>query len=261
MGIGFYMTRGADNLVLNCDAYRNYDPVSEGGKGGNVDGFGCHPRKGDTGNVLRGCRAWFNSDDGYDCINAQEAVTFADGWAFYNGYSPAFEKRADGNGFKAGGYGATPADRLPRPIPRHVVRGSLAVRNKANGFYANHHPGGVTFEQNTAWGNGTQFNLLGRLMDNRTDVDGVGHVLRGNLAGGRGAKVERMDAAKCESVGNSWDLGIEAKDADFVSVDEKELVRERKADGSLPEIGILHPVAGGRIEKARVGAFVKSGGR
>ena len=28
MGIGVYATRGNDNLVLNCDAYNNYDPVT-----------------------------------------------------------------------------------------------------------------------------------------------------------------------------------------------------------------------------------------
>ena len=70
MAIGVYITKGANNLVLNCDAYRNYDPVSEGGKGGNVDGFGCHVRKQDTGNVFRGCRAWCNSDDGFDLRRA-----------------------------------------------------------------------------------------------------------------------------------------------------------------------------------------------
>lgn len=70
MAIGFYIVTGKNNLVLNCDAYNNYDPVSDGGKGGNVDGFGGHltsPQY--TGNVFRGCRAWYNSDDGFDLIN------------------------------------------------------------------------------------------------------------------------------------------------------------------------------------------------
>ncbi|MFI5378626.1 MAG: pectate lyase, partial [Tepidisphaerales bacterium] len=134
--IGIYSVRGSDSLFLNCDAYRNRDFTSEDGKGGNVDGFGCHPPKGGTGNVFRGCRAWFNSDDGYDCINAHESVTFENCWALYSGFSPTFERLADGNGFKAGGYGSTPAERLPNPIPRHTVRFCLAVRNKASGFYS-----------------------------------------------------------------------------------------------------------------------------
>ena len=101
--IGFYLTKGSNNLILNCDAYRNYDYTSEGGKGGNSDGFGCHPSKGSTGNIFRGCRAWFNSDDGYDCIRAAETVTFDYCWAFYNGYSPEFKGLGDCNGVKAGG--------------------------------------------------------------------------------------------------------------------------------------------------------------
>jgi len=35
-----------------------------------VDGFGCHVGKTtETGNVFRNCRAWRNSDDGFDLIN------------------------------------------------------------------------------------------------------------------------------------------------------------------------------------------------
>src|SRR5699024_8789970 len=36
MAIGLFIHDGTDNLVLNCDAYRNYDSVSEGGQGGNT---------------------------------------------------------------------------------------------------------------------------------------------------------------------------------------------------------------------------------
>lgn len=76
MAIGFYLVRGSHNLVLNCDAYNNFDPVSENGTGGNVDGFGGHPASASyTGNVFKGCRAWYNSDDGFDLIKAQAAYS------------------------------------------------------------------------------------------------------------------------------------------------------------------------------------------
>ncbi|MBC7722315.1 MAG: hypothetical protein H7068_09845, partial [Pedobacter sp.] len=55
MAIGIYLIAGSNNLFLNCDAYQNHDYFSENGKGGNTDGFGCHPKKGDVGNVFRGC--------------------------------------------------------------------------------------------------------------------------------------------------------------------------------------------------------------
>jgi len=240
MGIGIYSTRGSDNLFLNCDAYRNWDPVSENGRGGNVDGFGCHPAEGGTGNVFRGCRAWFNSDDGYDCINSHEAVTFENCWAFYNGFSPKFQKLGDGNGFKAGGYGSRPPEQLPKPIPRHVVRFCLAVGNKANGIYANHHPGGDDFINNTSYRNAVDFNMLGRLMDNRTDIDGVGHKLRNNLAYKGGAATENFDPSKCDAKNDSFDLHLNVTDQDFLSTDERELTQPRQANGDLPAIRFLH---------------------
>jgi|GEM_PF-3956669 len=39
MAIGIYSLRGSHNLFLNCDAFNNYDSISEGGRGGNTDGL------------------------------------------------------------------------------------------------------------------------------------------------------------------------------------------------------------------------------
>jgi hypothetical protein len=242
--IGIYSVKGSDNLFLNCDAYRNRDSTSEDRKGGNVDGFGCHPPKGATGNVFRGCRAWFNSDDGYDCIGARESVTFENCWAAYNGYSPDFEKLADGNGFKAGGYGSTPANKLPSPIPRHVIRSCLAVGNKAGGFYANHHPGGSDWLNNTGYRNGTDFHMLGRLLDNKTDIDGTGHKLRNNVGYKGRAVLSRIDRSKSDASHNSFTDGLAIGDRDFVNLDEKELFLPRRSDGELPAIDFLRPSPG-----------------
>jgi len=244
--IGFWIGKGSDNLVLNCDAYRNYDFTSEGGKGGNSDGFGCHVPAGSTHNVFRGCRSWFNSDDGYDCINTAEAVVFENCWAFYNGYSPDFKSLADGNGFKAGGYGSTSADRLPRTIPRHVVRGCLAVKNKASGFYSNHHPAGVDFFNNTAWKNSRNFNLQGRLMDNKTEIDGRGHRLKNNLGFEGRIEVCNIDTAKCDASHNSFDLPLTFTAADFAGLDEAELTKPRQGNGDLPVIKLLHLAPGNK---------------
>ena len=245
--IGIYHVRGSDNLFLNCDAWNNWDYTSEDGKGGNTDGFGCHPAKGGTGNVFRGCRAWFNSDDGYDCIAAHESVTFENCWALYNGLSPKFERTGDGNGFKAGGYGSTAADRLPDPIPRHTVRFCIAVGNKSSGFYSNHHPGGSDWINNTGYRNGTNFNMLCRLADNLTDVDGFGHKLRNNLSYGSRTALSRSDSSKCELKNNSFTLGLKLTEKDFVSLDESELLWPRQANGDLPVVGCLRPLKGGAL--------------
>ncbi len=253
--IGIYSTRGSDNLFLNCDAWNNWDYTSEDGKGGNVDGFGCHPTQGSTGNVFRGCRAWYNSDDGYDCIGAHESVTFENCWAAYNGLSPKHDRLGDGNGFKAGGYGSMPAADLPNPIPRHIVRQCVSVGNKASGFYSNHHPDGSDWLNNSAYRNGTNFNMLCRLANNRTDVDGFGHVLTNNLSYKSKADLSRIDKANCKLTNNTFGMDLQLTDKDFESVDEKELFEPRQADGSLPVIHFLHPTKGSALSDAGIGAF------
>lgn len=251
--IGFWIGRGKDNLILNCDAYRNAASNPGDERGGNVDGFGFHGGKSATGNVYRGCRAWFNSDDGFDAINSGASVTWEDCWAFYNGYGPNFESLADGNGFKAGGYGGTPAERVPNPVPRHVVRRCLAVRNKASGFYANHHIGGLDWLNNTGFRNGTDFNMLCRKPDNVTDVPGYGHVLKNNLsfraAGGRGTSLSRIDFDACTLAANSFDPAspIPVSGGDFLGLDEADLVKPRRPDGALPDVPFLHLAPGSAL--------------
>ena len=93
------------HLVLNCDAHDNYDATSNQGQGQNADGFGVHYQtKGDT-TIIRGCRAWWNSDDGYDLINQEIPVTVENSWAMGNGYADYGNTNptdGNGNGFKMG---------------------------------------------------------------------------------------------------------------------------------------------------------------
>ena len=165
MGPGLFIQNGGNNLVLNCDSHHNYDPMTSNGAGQSADGFGAHISAGaaNTGNVFRGCRAWWNTDDGFDLINAFEPVVIENSWAWYHGYLPDTMTSipdGNGNGFKAGGYG-TDTSKFPSTVPKHVVRQCLSVQNKASGFYANHHPGPVIFNNNTGYNNKPSFNLLG----------------------------------------------------------------------------------------------------
>ena len=262
-GIGFYLTEGSDNLVLNCDAYNNYDDVSgadnEGaGNGGNVDGFGGHPAKGSTGNVFRGCRAWWNSDDGFDLIHSGEAVTIEHCWAFYNGYKPGTKQSAgDGNGIKAGGYGMNENSKIPDgDIPMHTVTNCIAYGNKAAGFYANHHLGGLRFCNNTACDNRWNYNMLNRRSrEAAEDVPGYGHILRNNVAfRGREADIANINEAACEVINNSFlPAPLNVTEADFVSIDPEELTAARDADGNLPAIGFLVPANGSALADASMG--------
>jgi hypothetical protein len=247
MANGFYLVKGGNNLVLNCDAYNNWDNVSENKLGGNVDGFGCHPRKqgaGYTGNVFRGCRAWFNSDDGYDCINAFEAVTFENCWAFNNGYSTSFAALGDGNGFKAGGFGVSTTPNVPATIPRHTIRFCLSVNNRANGFYANHHLGGDDWYNNTAYKNPVNYNMLNRAADYQSDVAGYGHTMKNNLGYLGTYETININLPLCTTSNNYFQIsGLTVSNADFVSLDQSLLTQSRHSDFTLPTNNILRLVA------------------
>lgn len=223
---GIFIASGASNLVLNCDSHNNYDPLEGGGNG---DGFGCHSTG--ANNVLRGCRAWWNSDDGYDFINAPGTCVVEHSWSFRNGYVPETTMAAgNGAGFKSGGFGSPP--NIPASgVPRHVIRFNLAFRNRSQGFYANHHPGGLDFLNNTAFSNGVNFDML---------VEGGAstHKLHNNLAVDPGGDVARFTGG--EDTGNSWNLPVMVSAADFSGMDDAEALQPRAADGSLPAIKFLH---------------------
>jgi hypothetical protein len=128
-------SRGANNLILNCDSYENLDTAT-GGE--NADGFAAKLRIG-AGNVFRGCRAWNNADDGWDLFAANDIVQIDNCWAFLNGKPSAGGNPAgDGNGFKLGG--APDASDPDQGGAVHVVTSSTAFDNLACGFVRNNNP-------------------------------------------------------------------------------------------------------------------------
>ena len=268
MAIGYYQTKGSDNLVLNCDAYNNYDSYSEGTYGGNVDGFGIHVSKTtETGNRIVGCRAWRNSDDGFDLISCATSVEISHCMAFYNGYQPAddhstFKSAGDGNGFKAGGWGMSASKtKCPDVCPSHYVHHSMAYRNKSNGFYSNHHLAGNTWEYNTASNNRSNFEMLNRKSteaDGAYDVDGYNHVLRHNVSWTYRDKghVTNYDKATCTFENNSFLPQTTAftVTADmFVSTSPADMVVKRNSDGTLPTMRFLKGKKGKLLAERNIG--------
>lgn len=262
MAIGVYMSgSAARNLVLNCDAYNNYDPVSSSGAGGNVDGFGCHGNG--AGNIFRGCRAWNNSDDGFDCINQNQSVLFENCWALYNGYDKNMVARGDGTGFKAGGYGVADSN-VPNPVPRNTVRQCIAVGNRLRGFYANHHPGGIDWYNNAAYRNAVNYNFLcyepnADSSQPGADVPGFDHVIRNNLSHATSGGNLANALTNLAATGNTIDHNVipttaadALADTEFESVDPAQLMAARKADGSLPEINFLKPKYGSALIDAGI---------
>ena len=251
MGPGLFLKDGANNLVLNVDSHHNYDPMTSNGAGQSADGFGAHVGANQPGNVFRGCRAWANSDDGFDLIKAESPVLIENSWTWSQGYLPDTRTAlpaGNGNGFKIGGFGGG----WHANAPKHTVRFSVAFDNKANGFYANHHPVASDFFNNTSVNNGIDFNMLG-VDENGGPVD-LGN-LRHNIAfGGKlTANVDRANVAN-----NSWNLPGVVTAADFQSVSTAGWDGPRAPDGSLPVLPHFKLASGAALPD--MGAFGHASG-
>jgi hypothetical protein len=248
---------GGGHLVLNCDAHDNYDPNSNQGMGQNADGFGVHYQTSGERTIIRGCRAWWNSDDGYDLINQDIPVTVEGSWAFMNGYAnygATNPTDGNGNGFKMG---SSPM------MVRHLVQNNVAWKNKASGFYANHSPGGNTWYNNTSFNNGTQFNMLASPPnDPNTTITlsgSLAHIMRNNV----GFPNRNSNMTGVDTMFNAWDLSITPANGDFASVSDPSAptsgqamgmgiegmgtMGPRQADGSLPNISFLRLAAGSKM--------------
>jgi hypothetical protein len=228
---GLQLDSGAAyNLILNVDSYRNYDVANHGE---NADGFAAKFNIG-PGNVFRGCRAFDNSDDGFDFWDAGAGVSVEDSWSFDNGYNrwndPSFE--GDSNGFKLG--------RDTTRNGNHVLIRNLAWGHRANGFDVNGNRSGVVLYNNTAYRNGGQ--------NFRFDEMNSAHVLRNNLSvEGRVLMYPLIDHAY-----NSWNLGLMPTTADFLSLDTTGVRGPRQPDGSLPQLDFLRLAAGSPLIDAGI---------
>ncbi|MBN1760527.1 MAG: right-handed parallel beta-helix repeat-containing protein [Chitinispirillaceae bacterium] len=255
-GSGFFIhTTTGGHQIINCDSHDNYDPYSHQGNGENADGFGVHYQTTGKSTVFRGCRAWWNSDDGYDFISQEVPVIVENCYAMGGGYVKSGTGTAgNGNGFKIGS---------SKTGIRHIVTNCVAWKNRASGFYANHSAGGNTWYNNTSYSNGTQYNMLASSWDangNRTDgVTLTGskvHIMRNNI--GFPNKNSYMNGVDTKS--NTWDLSITPATGDFKSLTDPSMtvtgqnldvlsgmLGPRQADGSLPNVDFLKLAAGSRM--------------
>jgi MYXO-CTERM domain-containing protein len=255
MGNGIFMgtTTGGGNLILNCDSHDNYDPTTTQGDGQNADGFGVHYQTGGASTIIRGCRSWWNSDDGYDLINQEVSVTVENSWAFgcgYSNYGAGRPADGNGNGFKMGS---------SKTGIRHLVQNNVAWGNKANGFYANHSAGGNTWYNNTSFQNGTQYDMLASSWNGDVRTDGVTltgtkvHIMRNNI----GFPDKNVSMNGVDTQFNTWDLNIVPAAKDFLSITDATVggtgqaiettslaLGPRQADGSLPNVDFLKLAAG-----------------
>lgn len=134
---------GRYNIIVNCDAYDNYDPWSNGG---NADGFAIKLFPG-PGNEFHGCRAWHNSDDGWDLYYTAFPIVVDNCWCLKNGFD-----KGNANGFKMGGckQGGT-------SMGAHVFKNCIAAYHAKKGFDQNHHREGSYLINDLSFENGVNY--------------------------------------------------------------------------------------------------------
>lgn len=244
-------TRCSYNEIIDCDSYANFD---WGTLGGNADGFACKMHNG-KGNVFRGCRAWHNSDDGWDLYETDWPVEITECWSWHNGDQTDFDSiylvkagkkmssfSGNGNGIKLGGNGTGGSSK-----GQHVVTRCVAFNNRfksLKGFDQNSHKGGVIVKNSTAWNNGYNFMF-------EDDASGSTNEFSNNVSFSpkNGTGWEFSSGAILKN--NSWNLtGVTASAADFVDTTEAAAGAPRQADGSLPQNGFARLTKGsGLIDK------------
>jgi hypothetical protein len=215
---GIQFSGGAShNLILNCDSYLNYDPDN---KGENADGYAAKFDLG-PGNRFIGCRAWGNSDDGWDFWQAQPSIYLEGCQAFANGFNiwDVSGFNGDGNGFKLGG------DYYQGP---HKLVRCVAFDNRGKGFDQNHNMAGNEIIHCTSYNNRV---ANYRLSENPSSGT---HRLVNNISYDGGVDM----ASTNEEITNSWNI-INVSAEDFASLDTTGVRGSRQADGSLPELYFL----------------------
>lgn len=263
---GCQMKKGGYNIIKNVDSHDNFDYEqmrSEGiDYGGNADGFADKQFTG-PGNHYIGCRAWNNSDDGWDfyqrvstsesvienCICYQNGPLEYDvrNHPRYNTDKAWFDdvnnktvvtrygdtivvtwehypNMGNGNGFKLGG-GYTQHNVL--------IHHSLAIDNTARGFDQNNNEGTMRVFNNTGYDNGVNFGFF--------DNSGV-LTIRNNVSYPASAPVSAQSATTLANDHNTWNsgTGVTLTPTDFVSLDTTQTLSRRLANGDF-SLTLFHP--------------------
>lgn len=228
---------GRYNIIVNCDAYDNHDPWTNGG---NADGFAIKLYPG-PGNEFHGCRAWHNSDDGWDLYYTVFPIVVDNCWVLNNGFD-----KGNANGFKMGGckQGGTSTG-------AHVFKNCIAAFHAKKGFDQNHHREGSYLINDLSFGNGINYGY------NMEEPDYGNWVLRNCVGFAYGSqKMERNSAftiapdidyctwttldhtnpmgEKASSNGTSYSKTIGNYASEYEDLSYEMAIGDRQENGELP---------------------------
>jgi len=250
-GVGYFMSEHDSLFLINCDAHNNCDSLDLLLPGNDGDGFnlgdGDNTTDTSTYAFISGCRAWNNSDDGFNLVSRNHMI-IENCWAFENG-----DLEGDATGFKLS-YSRV------KSTSQRKVHNCIAAANGTSGFVdLNLHADIGPFweySNNSAYANSVGFaSGKGKVFD--CDLHPALVIYRNNIAfastGEYPATFKACDYQYPTYVvqdHNTWiqtgsyfhteenpDYTVTA--ADFVSLDISQLRRPRNADGSLPSISFM----------------------
>ncbi|MDR1679287.1 MAG: T9SS type A sorting domain-containing protein [Prevotellaceae bacterium] len=283
---GLQHKNGCGNLILNCDAYNNFDYQTGGiGRadfGGNADGFADKQyNNNDEPNIYDGCRAWGNADDGWDFFEKIGSTIIRNSFCYKNGPAtydmtnhpryntdkawfdqfPRTVTDADGGtatitlaAYK--NYGNGNGFKLGGELTDHAVtlENCLSASNTVRGFDQNNNAGEMILLNCSGFGNAPNYGFNNNRGGRLTVTNSV------SLSNRSGSDNFRTQVV-VSVANNAWNTsGVVCNVDDFVSTDATQMIMPRKADGSLPDIMFMHLVEGSDLIDKGVNVGLPYGG-
>lgn len=258
---GIQMKNGGNNVIRNCDSHDNFDyqlgGLNAADYGGNADGFADKQHSG-AANSYYGCRAWNNSDDGWDFYQRvtngsttimENCVCYANGPEYYDMTNHArYEKDkawfdqfqenrtvTDADGAKMTvslskyyNWGNGNGFKLGGASTVHNVAlyRCLAVQNTVRGFDQNNNFGDMVIYNASAYDNGSDYGF---------GNGNGGSLIIKNCISLKSRSANYFKCPKVTDVNNSWNTsGVSCTEADFFSLDVSLILQPREENGEIP---------------------------
>ena len=229
-----------DNLILNCDFHHNYDPYSSNAYA-DADGLNISYITAGSVNTVKGCRFYYNSDDGIDLWNNEGEVVIDSCWSWRNGYrEDGITAGGDGAGFKLGKTTTT-----DYTFYKRILSNNLSISNRNFGISQNAATCKMFICNNILYDNkqiGIYFSPA---------WGDASHVISNNISY-KNATDAAIGIKLPVVTHNSWQPGVTLTDDDFISLDMTQLVRPRKPNGNLPDIDFMHLADGSDLIDAGI---------
>jgi hypothetical protein len=177
-----------------------------------------------------GCRAWKNSDDGFDAFGGGGYISYNNSWAFENGPWKGGDEKGNGAGIKTGAVTRSGAEAgVQRTITRSLIwdNKGIGLDKSQDGYTGVAH----NIYNNVLYGNNTAFNFWD---SGQTDNIKNNIAYNNSYLTTTGGNFGPDDVVSS----NSWN-GFTVSSSDFLSLDFSQAKGARQADGSLPNLNFL----------------------